>query len=166
MGTAGTSDAQMVDGQALLEVTASCLMALLVRAGLVHDIGLLGSATVVMPEMILATDEIVGMLQHLLAGVSSDKSALATDVIGDVGPGGTFLTHPHTLKHFREVCYASLFYRGGARQWVPDEFLPFEDRVRAATRQLMSTHEPQPLPDETFAAMEQVLLRAEREVIQ
>jgi trimethylamine---corrinoid protein Co-methyltransferase len=165
MGTAGTSDAQMIDGQALTEATSSCLIALLAGAGLVHDVGLLGSATVVMPEMIVATNEIVGMLRRLVSPVSTDDAALAVDVIADVGPGGAFLAHPHTLDHFREAWYSSLFYRGGSRRWTAGESKSFEERVKEATQNVQSIHHPQPLSEQALAAIEGILQRAERETV-
>jgi trimethylamine--corrinoid protein Co-methyltransferase len=163
LGTAGTSDAQILDGQAVLEATSSCLMALLAGAGLVHDVGLLGSATIVMPEMILATDEIVGMLRQLVTGVATDREALASDVIAEVGPGGAFLAHSHTLDHFRETWYSSLFYRGGVRRWTTGDSLSFEDRVKEETKRLMSTHVPKPLSADAVGAIDRVLQQAEKE---
>ena len=116
-GTAGTSDAQVFDGQAVMEATSSCMMAFLARANLIHDVGLLGNAPVVIPEMIVATDEIVGLIRQMLHEVPVSEDTLALDVIEAVGPGGEFLTHPHTLEHFREVWYPDLLYRGGAEAW-------------------------------------------------
>jgi trimethylamine--corrinoid protein Co-methyltransferase len=161
-GTAGTSDAQTFDGQAVLEATSSCLMAALVGADLVHDVGLLGSATVVVPEMIVATDEIITMVHHLLGEVAVDDQALALDVIADVGPGGEYVTHDHTLAHFREIWYPQLLFRGGDKAWIGGEQATFRDRVNARTRELMETHQPEPLPEATVEAIEAVVDRAER----
>jgi trimethylamine--corrinoid protein Co-methyltransferase len=161
-GTAGTSDAQTFDGQAVLEATSSCLMATLVGADLVHDVGLLGNATVVVPEMIVATGEIVAMVRHLLGEVAVDAEALALDVIADVGPGGEYVTHDHTLAHFRDVWYPQLLFRGGDKAWMGGDQATFEDRVNARTRELIESHQPEPLPEETATAIEAVVDRAEQ----
>ena len=34
-----------------------------------------------------------------------DETTAALDVIREVGPGGSFLSHPHTTKHFRSQLY-------------------------------------------------------------
>jgi trimethylamine---corrinoid protein Co-methyltransferase len=162
MGTAGTSDAHVMDGQAIAEASASVLMALLSRGCLVHDVGLLGNATVVIPEMITATDALVGMLRRLLTTVPSDSEAVAADVIAEVGPGGAFLDQAHTLAHFREVAYDPLFYRGGAARWEQWETPSFEDRVRDRTRDLIRYHTPTPLAEDRAAAMEAVLRQEQR----
>lgn len=150
-GTAATSDAQVLDGQAVLEATSSCLMAALSGANLIHDVGLLGNATVVVPEMIVVTDEIVGMMEHLLAGVAVDEEALALEVTAEVGPGGEFVTHRHTLDRFREVWYPGLLYRGGAKAWQDGESPVLAQRVKARTCALIEEHEPEPLPEGVVA---------------
>jgi len=160
-GTAGTSDSQVFDGQVVLEATSSCIMAALSGANLVHDVGLLGNATVVMPDMIVATNEIISMIRHLLPEVRVDEETLALDVIRDVGPGGEFVTHPHTLEHVRDVWYPDLLYRGGAKAWSGSEQLTFEQRVNARTRELVESHQPEPLSDEIVERIEDLIRRAE-----
>ncbi len=160
-GTAGTSDSQVFDGQAVLEVTSSCIMAALSGANLVHDVGLLGNATVVMPDMIVASDEIINMTRHLLPEVQVNEEALALGVIRDVGPGGEFVTHPHTLHHVRDVWYPDLLYRGGAKAWSGSEQLTFEQRVNARTRELIESHQPEPLPDDVVEQIEDIIRRAQ-----
>jgi trimethylamine--corrinoid protein Co-methyltransferase len=160
-GTAGTSDSQIFDGQAVLEATSSCIMAALSGANLIHDVGLLGNATVVMPDMIVATDEIISMVRHLLPEVQVNEDALAFDVIRDVGPGGEFVTHPHTRHHFRDVWYPDLLYRGGAKAWGESGQMTFEQRVNARTRELMESHQPEPLPDDVVDQIEDIIRRAQ-----
>ena len=160
-GTAGTSDSQAFDGQAVLEATSSCLMAALSGANLIHDVGLLGNATVVMPEMIVATNEIIGMLHRLLCEVPVNDETLALDVISAVGPGGEFITHAHTLRHFRDVWYPELLYRGGAEAWETSEQWTFEQRVNAKTRELIEEHQPVPLPDDVAESIEGIVARVE-----
>ncbi|MBN1658458.1 MAG: trimethylamine methyltransferase family protein [Anaerolineae bacterium] len=163
-GTAGTSDAQVVDGQAMIEVTSSCLLALLAGAGLVHDIGLLGSATVVVPEMIVATAEAAAMIRALVADMAVDDRALALDVVGQVGPGGEFVTHPHTLRHFRDVWYPTILYRGGVRRWQEGGTAPFERRLAERTRQLLAAPAASPLTPAVSRDLRGVVARAESEV--
>jgi trimethylamine--corrinoid protein Co-methyltransferase len=160
-GTAGTSDAQVFDGQAVMEATSSCMLAYLSGADLVHDVGLLGNATVVMPEMIVATDEIVAMLPHLIGPLEASEEDLAVDVFKDVGPGGEFVTHEHTFAHFRDVWYPKLLFRGGAEAWEASQHLTFEERVNERTKELLEAAGDVVLPDETAAAILDVVDRAE-----
>jgi len=159
-GTAGTSDAQCFDGQAILEAASSCLMALLSGAQLVHDVGLLGNATVVIPEMIVATDEIIAMLQHLLRPVPVDDAALSLGLFAEVGRTGDFIMQPHTLAHLRDVWYPALLYRRGARAWAAGTAETFEQRVNARTREILTKHTPPPLPPDRVAGIDLILERA------
>ena len=159
-GTAGTSDAHGLDGQAVLEAASSCMVAYLSGANLIHDVGLLGNATVVMPAMIVATDVIISLLRQLLEPVAVGDEDLALDVIREVGPGGEFVTHEHTFEHFSDVWYPDLLYRGGAEAWVASDGR-FEDRVSARACKLMERHEPDPLPADVARAIQAVVTRAE-----
>ena len=42
------------------------------------------------------------MVKRFLSGIQVDEETLALDVIKEVGPGGNFLAHEHTVKHFRK----------------------------------------------------------------
>ncbi len=90
-----------------------------------------------------------------------NKEALALGVIRDVGPGGEFVTHPHTLDHFRDVWYPELLYRGGAKAWGSSNQLSFEQRVNARTRTLMESHQPEPLPDDVVEQIKNIIKRAQ-----
>jgi trimethylamine--corrinoid protein Co-methyltransferase len=158
-GTAGTSDSQVFDGQAVMEATSSCLMAALSGANLIHDVGLRGNATVVMPEMIVATNEALAMIAHLLGDLAVDEP-LALDLFEEVGLGGEFVTHPHTLRHFRNSWYPELLYRGGARAWQDGESASFERRVNARTRELIEEHQPSSLPEDLAARIHRIATRA------
>jgi trimethylamine--corrinoid protein Co-methyltransferase len=136
------------------------MMACLTGANLVHDVGLLGNATVVMPAMIVATSEIISMLHQLLEPVAVGDEDLALDVIRQVGPGGEFVTHQHTFEHFGDVWYPGLLYRGGAETWEASD-RRFEDRVSARACELMERHEPEPLPAGVARAINAVVTRAE-----
>jgi len=163
-GTAGTSDAQVFDGQAVMEATSSCMLAYLSGADLVHDVGLLGNATVVVPEMIVVTDEIVAMLPHLFGSLDVSEKDLAVDVFTDVGPGGEFVTHEHTFAHFRDVWYPELLFRGGAETWAASDQAAFEERVREKATRLMDGARGVVLPEETAAAILDVVDRAEERI--
>jgi len=164
-GTAGTSDAQVFDGQAVLEAASSCMVPYVTGANLIHDVGLLGNATVVMPAMIVATNEILEMLHHLLEPVAVGEKDLALDVIGQVGPGGEFVTHPHTFDHLGDVWYPDLLFRGGAEAWATSEGPRFEERVNARACELMESHEPARLSADVVRAIHAVVSRAEASLL-
>ena len=136
---------------------SSCLMAAISGAQLVHDVGLLGNATVVMPEMIVATDEIVAMLHHLLGEVLVDPESLSLDLFAEVRHKSEFMTNSHTLAHLRDIWYPRFMYRGGARAWARSQPETFEQRINARTRAIMEQHSAALLPSDQRAAIDEIL---------
>lgn len=103
-GTAGTGDSKLFDGQAIIEALSSSYMAALSGGNLVHDLGLFGSAKILIPEMIVVMDEIIDLLRNTLIGLDGDGD-LRIDLLKEVGPGGEFVSHHHTMRHFKESWY-------------------------------------------------------------
>jgi len=101
------------------------------------------------------------MTRHMLLEVPVNENSLVLDVIRDVEPGGEFVTHPHTLHHFHDVWYPDLLYRGGGRVWGDSDQVTFEQRVNARTRELIESHQPEPLPGEIVEKIEDIIRRAE-----
>jgi trimethylamine:corrinoid methyltransferase-like protein len=59
------------------------------------------------------------------------------------------------------VWYPDLLYRAGAKAWGESSQLTFEQRVNARTRELIESHQPEPLPHEIVEQIEDILGRAE-----
>jgi trimethylamine--corrinoid protein Co-methyltransferase len=53
-------------------------------------------------EQMVIDHELGRMLQRFWQGIRVDDETLALDVVGEVGPGNTYLTHAHTLRHCRD----------------------------------------------------------------
>jgi len=146
-GYAGHSDSCTMDEQAAADATFSASVALLAGHNLVHDVGYLEAGLTTSPEMIVFTAEMISMMRHFMAGVSLDAEALAAEVIHQVGPGGDFLTHEHTLKHFRELWQPTLFSRQRADDWMATGSRRLGERLREKTLAIIEEHRPEPLPD-------------------
>jgi len=100
--TAGCSDANSPDQQAAIEGAISIATAALSGASLIHDVGYLESGLVGSYDMLVMSNEIIGMVKRIMGGIPVNEETLAVDVIAKVGPGGHFLGEKHTFKHFRK----------------------------------------------------------------
>ncbi len=145
-GYAGHSDSCIMDEQAAADSAFSVLIALLTGTNLVHDVGYLEAGLTTSPEMVLFTAEMISTMRHFMGGVSLDAESLALDVIHKVGPGGDFLTHKHTLKHFRELWQPALFSRRRASDWVAEGSKRLGKRLREKTVAIIEEYQPEPLP--------------------
>ena len=95
--TAGCSDSNEFDEQATFEAGVSILLAALSGANLIHDVGYIESGLNGSLEMLVFCDEAISMVKRMVRGVGVTPETCAVDVIRDVGPGGHYLQHEHTL---------------------------------------------------------------------
>ena len=116
-GYAGHSDSKVLDGQAAADAQMQIMVALLAKTNLNHDIGYLEAGLTHSPEYMVLADEIIAQTRVLVGGVRLDDEALALEVIDQVGPGGEFMSHDHTLAHWRELWNPRLYDRQRLDRW-------------------------------------------------
>jgi trimethylamine--corrinoid protein Co-methyltransferase len=156
-GYAAHSDSKVLDGQAAADAQFSVLVALLAKTNLNHDVGYLESGLTNSPEYMVLTDEIISMSRKFVEGVRIDDETLALDVIDEVGPGGQFMTHNHTLKNWRELWTPQLFDRQRLDRWEKRGAKDINARVREKTIALMDEHQISSLPESVDAEIESIL---------
>ncbi len=110
-GTAGCTDAKTIDMQAVSEISYEIFSTLLSKANIIHDVGVMDHCNSVSPELVVLANEIIESYAHYAAGVSVEEEDFAMDVIKEVGHGGEYMTHMHTLSNFKEVWYPAIFSR-------------------------------------------------------
>lgn len=156
-GYSGHSDSKVVDGQAAADAQFSVLVALLAGTNLNHDVGYLESGLANSPEYIVLANELIAMTRHFVDGIRWDEAALAVDVVREVGPGGEFLSHPHTLANWRAFWQPDLFDRQLLDKWRAQGGKDISARLRQRTIEIMDTHRPEPLPAEIDAEIAAIL---------
>jgi trimethylamine--corrinoid protein Co-methyltransferase len=153
-GTAGCTDAKEVDQQAAIEAALSCATSIMSGANLIHDIGLLDHAEIASPEMMVLCDEIIAMLRAATQEIEVSDETLGLDLIHKVGPGGHFLTEEHTLENFRKVWYPTMMDRSRFGTRAAKVLASFTERLNRRTREIIETHQPEPLPREVQEELE------------
>jgi trimethylamine--corrinoid protein Co-methyltransferase len=160
--TAGCSDSKVLDQQAAIEATMSVTLAALSGANLIHDVGYLESGLLGSFDMLVMSDEVIGMAKRILRGVTVTPETLATDVIEEVGPGGHYLTQEHTRQHFKaETWFPTLIDRQMRRAWEAGGGQTMADRVRAKVLGILESHEPLPIPADVEARLVDIVADAE-----
>jgi len=161
--TAGCSDSKVLDEQAAVEAALSILAAGLSGANLIHDVGYLDSALVGSHEMVVLSDEVIGMVKRFLAGIRVDDDTLALDVIRQVGPGGNFIAHEHTVENFRkELWFPKLVDRSNYDAWKKKGSKTMGTRAHERVREILATHEVPPLDTKVNAGIDRILARADK----
>jgi trimethylamine--corrinoid protein Co-methyltransferase len=147
MGTAGASEAKILDLQAAIESTVQVVFSGLSGVPLVHDVGFLDCANIGSLEMLVMSDEIIAMTRRIMRGIEINDDTLMLDLIDQVGPGGEFMSRIETARRCRtEIWYPSLLDRNNWDTWQEAGSPTMQDRVRARVQQILSTHRPSPLP--------------------
>ena len=148
-GYAGTSDSQIPDSQAALEAALITFLSTMSGANMNHDLGYLDFGRAGSLEMVVIMDEIIDQLRRLQRGILVNDDELGLDVIQEIGPGGQFLTHNHTLKHFRPTQWRPrLLCREGYEKWEESGSRSLLDRARYRLKEIFETHRPLPIPPE------------------
>ena len=102
-GGAGT-DATSVSAQAGYEGMMAMLVSCQEKINLIlHGAGILNSYGAMSYEKFFIDTEIIRMVGYHLADLDTSPDALALDVIREVGPGGQYLSHVHTMKNCRRA---------------------------------------------------------------
>lgn len=165
MGTAGASEAKVLDLQAAIESTVQVVLSGLSGATLVHDVGFLDCADIGSLEMLVMTDEIIAMTRRIMRGIEVSDDTLALDLIDRIGPGGEFMSAKETAKRCRaEIWNPTLMDRDRWANWEAAGAKTMQERIREKLRRILETHQPPPLPEGVAEQIEAVLRRAEERV--
>ncbi len=161
-GYAGCSDAKVFDEQAAVEATMSVIMARLGGSNLVHDVGYMESGVTCSLEMVVLTDELVAMTDHLLQGIPVNDDSLMLDEVDQVGPGGHFMDTDRTLAHFRDFWFPSVLDRKRRPEWLAGGSTTLGQRLNGKVKEIISRHRPRPLAPEVKAKLDGLLAVAGR----
>ena len=159
-GYAGCSDAKVMDEQAALEAMLSVLMAKFSGANLIHDVGYMESGLTTSFEMIVLTDELIAMTDHIMKGIEVSENTLMLDELDTVGPGGHFLDTEQTLKRFRDFWFPGLLDRKRREQWLEAGATTLGQRLNARVKEITKEHQPKPLAPDKKQQVREILAQA------
>ena len=165
MGTAGASEAKVLDLQAAVESTVQVILSGLSGATLVHDVGFLDCADIGSLEMLVMNDEIIGMARRIMRGIEISDDTLMLDLIDQVGPGGGFLSTRETARRCREEIWVpTLMDRDAWVNWESAGAQAMQDRITGKVGEILAKHKPPPLPEGAAERIQAVLETAEARV--
>lgn len=110
IGTSGGTESNTLDVQAGYEKAFTTLYAALSGVELIHGAvsGWVQSLLAHCPAMVVISNEMCGYIDRILNGIEVTEKTLAVDIINEIGPGGNFLMHSHTIENFKP------------EGWIPD----------------------------------------------
>jgi trimethylamine--corrinoid protein Co-methyltransferase len=114
------------------------------------------------PEQAIISNEICSYINRILQGIEVNPDTLAIDVIREVGPGGEYLTHDHTMEYFKsEQWDAKLGNRMTRDHWEEKGSMDIRARAREQYKKILATHQPKPLDPEVQKKLQNIVEQAE-----
>jgi trimethylamine--corrinoid protein Co-methyltransferase len=161
-GLGGVSESKLVDQQAGAEAALTLMFETLNGAHLVHDLGYLESGLSGSLSQLVICDEIVGWLKHFVAPTEINPETLRLDLIDELGPEGSFIGTDHTLEHYREHWYPSVFDRGNYDQWQRKGGQSLGERAADQVEKILALEESEALPEDVVKAVQAIRQKAEQ----
>ncbi len=150
----GMTDSKVPDAQAGYEKMSTLLLAAMGGCNYIHHaIGMITNMNATSLEQAVIDDEIVGMAMRVLRGVQVSDDVMGVEAIGRVGPGGHYLTDPHTLRYMRsELFQPHLSHRPSRTVWEGEGKRDTRGRAAARVETLLRQHSLPKLPETVQAA--------------
>ena len=146
----GFSESKLPDSQAAWEIAMLIMAAAMGGTNLIRHAGggVLESGMTLSLEQIVMNEEMIGMARRLLSGIQVDEEHIGLDAIKAVGPGGTFLTSPHTFKHMRtEYFYGNgVTDRSQRQKWEVKGSKDARQRAGDIARKILELPDPLYIP--------------------
>jgi trimethylamine--corrinoid protein Co-methyltransferase len=156
-GAGGCTDSKLVDEQAVGEATETTFVAGLSGTHLVHGIGYIESSVTGSYEMMVIADEIAGMVKRTLLSEVVSPETISLETIERVGPGGSYLATPHTLKYVGQHFRTALMDRKRFEGWRKDGAKRLALRASERAKELLETHHPEPLPNDVASKIRMIV---------
>jgi trimethylamine--corrinoid protein Co-methyltransferase len=114
------------------------------------------------PEQAVIGNEICSFINRILQGIEVNPDTLAVDVIREIGPGGEYLTHDHTMEYFMtEHWDAKLGSRLPRDLWEEKGAMDVRAQARETYKKILATHQPKPLAPRVQKKLQQIVEQAE-----
>ncbi len=160
-GTGGNTEALSPDYQAGAESASTLLLAALAGFDFIYDAaGSLESSLTASYAKLLLDHDVCGSVRRTIAGIDVSDDTLATEVIEAVGLKGAYLSHPHTMSHFKsEHFQPATFHRGGRTEPKTSD-RTLKDRALARCEKILKEHRVAPLEPSIDSKLNDFLKKA------
>jgi trimethylamine--corrinoid protein Co-methyltransferase len=157
---AGATSAKLPGPQAAWENAVSLLLPTLAGASLLFGLGLLDGSNLLTYEELVLDAEAGAMVRRIASEVGFDEDDFAVDMIKEMGADGAYLRQSHTRNKMRQaLSVPALSDRDGYEEWFSAGGRSRVAVARDRVSQILTEHEPPPLPESVKQEMEEVVAR-------
>ncbi len=105
------------------------------------------------------------MAYRMAEGIRWDDFDAGLSAVGDIGPGGHYLGHPHTLENFQRAFFMpEMFDNNSIEQWAAEGSVEITERALQTARQMLGEYEEPKLDPAVDDALKDYIARREREI--
>lgn len=132
---------------------------------LIHAAGSLELGLCISYEKFLLDCEMLGACGRMVSGIDFGEEAFAFDDCAEIGPGGNFLSTPHTLARYKTAFYESELYDCQSfEQWDDAGSLDSAARARTLVKSRLSGFQPPALDASIDDALRDFIARRKSEM--
>ena len=102
---------------------------------------------------------------RMAEGIRWDDFETAIAAVKDIGPGGHYLGHPHTLENFQRAFFMpEMFDNNSIEQWQAEGGVEINERALQRVRQMLNEYQEPTLDSGVNEALLDYIARREREI--
>ncbi len=131
---------------------------------MIYGLGMLESGITFDFGQLVLDCEFARMIKHTVQGFRVNDDTLALDVIKEIGPGGHYMMHPHTLESMRSQSRPELIDRKARAVWEESGSTNAYERAVAKAKWILENHHPEPLSDDILARIRAIIDETEKEM--
>ncbi len=109
------------------------------------------------PGFHLLNDEIISMVKQLAKEIEVNEETFCLDLIDEIGPGGSYITHEHTLRHFKEMWIPNVFDRTNFEVLGEEALIDAGERAQKRAIEIIETHKPEPISQGNIQDLAEVI---------
>lgn len=144
----------------------TALIPILAGANMIYGPGMLEMGITMSFGQLVADADFIRMFDRVLDGIPVNDESLAIDLIHKVGPRGQFLGEKHTVKHFMDYqADPKVMNRDTRDDWKQAGAKDLDKKSNEIAREILDTHKPEVLSEETVKKIQQIVANAEKELI-
>jgi len=159
------TDSKISDAQAGYEKALTGLVPALARSSLIFGMGQAEFTFAVDFEKLVIDDEIVTQIRRVIDGIEVTEETLFLEAIERVGIGGNFLSAKarETFKFIqKETTELTVGDRNTREKWLEAGAKDIGQRAREKVKEILATHEPEPLDKDVIKKLDEVIENAKR----
>ena len=135
----GLTNSKINDAQSGYETGLSTMAGVLAGMDMMNMGGLIEALKTIDFAKAVIDDEIAQMLKRMKRGLEFNEENLALDVIKKIGPGGSFIVEPHTIKRMRTAgLLTKLSDRDTRSQWEKKGARDIHARAMLRVREILA----------------------------